>query len=37
VEGAKGERAGRLPVVGHVAEAWKKMWIAISSLLERLH
>jgi hypothetical protein len=37
VEGAKGERAGRLPVVGHVAEAWKKMWSAISSLLGQLH
>jgi len=34
--GAEGERGRRLPVVGHIADAWKKVWSAISGLLERL-
>jgi hypothetical protein len=33
---AEGERGRRWPVVGHIADAWKRMWSAISGLLERL-
>jgi hypothetical protein len=34
--GAEGERGRRWPVVGHIADAWKRVWSAISGLLERL-
>ncbi len=33
---AEGERERGPPVIGHLAQAWKRVWGAISSLLERL-
>jgi hypothetical protein len=36
VTGAEGEREKRQPVVGHLAEVWKKVWSAISSLVAGL-